>query len=66
MFHVELGSHGLNKTSCMSLFVFVSMFLFLFQLAVQWQNMLEESFSQHLVTLKSCSAQQQSSVKVRL
>jgi len=34
------------------------------ELAVQWQNMLEESFSQHLVTLKSCSAQQQSSVKV--
>lgn len=34
------------------------------ELAVQWQNMLEESFSQHLVTLKSCSAQQQSSLKV--
>ncbi|KAL9983099.1 hypothetical protein ACROYT_G005228 [Oculina patagonica] len=33
------------------------------ELAVQWQNMLEESFTQHLVTLKSCSAQQQNSVK---
>lgn len=33
------------------------------ELAVQWQNMLEDSFSQHLLTLKSSSAQQQSSVK---
>ncbi|PFX29238.1 kinesin-like protein KIF11 [Stylophora pistillata] len=33
------------------------------QLAMQWQNMLEESFTQHLDTLKGCSSQQQDSVK---
>lgn len=33
------------------------------QLAMQWQNMLEESFTQHLDTLKGCSSQQQNSVK---
>ncbi|KAJ7375172.1 Kinesin- protein 11 [Desmophyllum pertusum] len=34
------------------------------ELAVQWKNMLDESFSEHLVTLKSCSSEQQSAVKV--
>ncbi|RMX41272.1 hypothetical protein pdam_00012372, partial [Pocillopora damicornis] len=33
------------------------------QLAMQWQNMLEESFTQHLDTLKGCSSQQQNSVQ---
>ena len=46
-------------------FVKIVLCSFVYQLAMQWQNMLEESFTQHLDTLKSCSSQQQSSTKVR-
>ena len=50
-----------SVTPMCCLFDFVYLFL---QLAVEWQHMLDESFTQHLDTIKSCSAQQQRSVKV--
>ena len=37
-----------------------------FQLAGQWKNMLNESFTQHMDAIKSCSTKQQCSVKVYL
>ena len=37
-----------------------------FQLAGQWKNMLNESFTQHMDAIKSCSTKQQFSIKVYL